>query len=158
MTPLMAWTMGFLCQAVGLAPILQVAGYLPSEPTASRWAMISAGTVFMAGGLAVIATYGLRPGRSWRLPSAFRYVLLLAITGLMTALAAWVAFGSGPRPFILNVPFLPSRAGSILGRAAFVLSTILMAAIFLVFAIAGAIRLRADRLARKESPRPTRAW
>ena len=46
MSPGMAWTMGFVCLAVGLTPVLQVVGFFPIAPDSSRWLMLGVGALF----------------------------------------------------------------------------------------------------------------
>ena len=139
MSPGMAWAMGAVCLAVGLTPILQVAGVFPIAPDSSRWPMLGAGALFISGGAAVVVGYGFprRPGTSRAFASA-QYVLALIITCLMTALFGWVAFAPGERRFSTNIPFLPPRAVALLGRLAFGVSTILLLGILALFAIVGA--------------------
>jgi len=143
MSPGMTWTLGFVCLAVGLTPILQVAGVFPIAPDASRWLMLAVGALFIAGGAAVVVGYGFprRAGTARALAFA-RYVLALIITGLMTALTGWVAFAPGERQFAVNIPFLPPRAVELLGRFAFGVSTIVLLGSLALFAILGARGLR----------------
>lgn len=131
--------MGFVCLAVGLTPILQVAGFFPIAPDSSRWLMVGVGALFIAGGAALVAGYGFRrgPGTSRALACA-QYVLALIITGLMTAVAGWVAFAPGERRFMTNIPFLPPRVAELLGRLAFGVSTVLLLGVLALFAIVGA--------------------
>src|SRR5262249_18168931 len=139
MSPGMAWTMGFVCLAVGLTPVLQVVGFFPIAPDSSRWLMLGVGALFIAGGAAVVGGYGLPrgPGGSRALARG-QYVLALILACLMTAVAGWVAFAPGERRFMTNIPFLPPRAVEVLGRLAFGVSTVLLLGILALFAILGA--------------------
>ena len=139
MSPGMAWALGFVCLAVGLTPILQVAGFFPIAPNSSRWVMVVAGTLFIAGGAAVVVGYGFPRGAGARHALAVaQYFLALIITALMAAVAGWVAFAPGERRFTINVPFLPPRAVELLGRLAFGVSTVLLLGTLALFAIVGA--------------------
>ena len=130
--------MGFVCLAVGLTPILQVAGFFPIAPDSSPWLMLGVGALFIAGGAAVVVGYGFPRGSHTPRALAFaQYVLALIITGLMTAGAGWVAFAPGERRFAVNTPFLPPRAVELLGRLAFGTSTVLLLAFLALFAIVG---------------------
>jgi hypothetical protein len=138
----MAWAVGFVCLAVGLTPILQVAGFFPIAPDSSHWVMVGVGTLFIAGGAAVVVGYGFSRGAdASRALAVAQYVLALIITALMTAVAGWVAFAPGERRFTTNVPFLPPGAVELLGRLAFGVSTVLLLGILALFAILGARRL-----------------
>jgi hypothetical protein len=151
MSPGMAWALGFVCLAVGLTPILQVAGFFPIPPGSSRWVMVGVGTLFIAGGAAVVTGYGFPRGEG--APRALimaQYVLALIITALMTAVAGWVAFAPGERRFTINVPFLPPGAVELLGRLAFGISTVLLLGIVALFAILGARGLTSRRDSRTD--------
>ena len=139
MSPGMAWALGFVCLIVGLTPILQVAGFFPIAPDSSRWVMVGVGTLFIAGGAAVVVGYGFPRGAGARhVLAVAQYILALIITALMTAVAAWVAFAPGERRFTMNVPFLPPGAVELLGRLAFGFSSFLLLGILALFAILGA--------------------
>jgi len=141
----MAWALGFVCLAVGLTPILQVTGFFPKAPDGSGWVMVAVGTLFIAGGAALVVGYGLPRGAGARRAfAATQYVLALIITALMTAVAGWVAFAPGERRFVINVPFLPSAAVELVGRAAFGFSTVLLLGIFALFATVGVRSLTSD--------------
>jgi hypothetical protein len=142
MSPGMAWVLGLVCLAVGLTPILQVAGVFPIAPDSSSWTMVCVGVLFLAGGLAVIAGYGVpaRGGSQWL--RIVQYLLSLVITGTFAATTAGVAFGPGERRFGVNLPFLPQETVAVLGRAAFGLAALLLTAMFALFLIGGAVILR----------------
>jgi hypothetical protein len=137
----MAWALAIVFGVVGAVPLLQEAGWLPSSVNAEdpRWVLVCVGSVFIAGGLAIANQYGFQR-RTYGL-ALLQYVLSLVITGAMTALAAWIAFGSGERRFRTNLPFLSPQVSSALGRLAFGLGTLLMIGVFVVFAVAGARQL-----------------
>lgn len=145
LTPRAAWFWGFVCLIAGLIPILQIAGYVPIPPNAPFGIFIAVGLVFLGGGVAVILQYGLpATGTSW-LAQTVQYVLSLVVTGAMTAIAAWIAFAPGERRFTFNLPFVPPQVGAILGRLLFGVGTVLMVGVFLLFAIAGARRIRTGK-------------
>jgi hypothetical protein len=140
----MAWAMGFVCLVVGLTPILQVGGVLPIAPGSSRWLMVGVGALFIAGGVSVVARYGLPPrDRDSYWLAWLQYGLALIITALMTATAAWIAFAPGERRFGINVPFLPRAAVEVAGRVMFGAATVILFAVVVIFAILGARGLRA---------------
>src|SRR5262249_45052415 len=113
--------------------------FFPITPDGSRWLMLGVGALFIAGGAAVVVSYGFPhcAGAPHALAVA-QYVLALIITALMTAVAGWVAFAPGERRFTINVPFLPLEAVELLGRLAFGVSTVLLLGILALFAILGA--------------------
>ena len=136
--------MGFVCLAVGLTPILQVAGVLPIAPDSSGWMMVGVGGLFIAGGASLVAGYGLpRTDRPRPLLAWLQYALALIVTGLMAATTGWVAFAPGERRFGTNVPFLPGAVVEVAGRLAFGAVTVLLVAVLVLFAIVGALGLRA---------------
>ena len=141
MTPGAAWFWGLLCVAVGSVPILQLAGYLPAPPDPPFFVFGCVGLVFGGGGVAVILQYGLANSAASRLAQILQYALSLVVTGAMTSIVGWIAFGPGERRFTFNLPFIPQQVGSILGRALFGVATAMMAGVFLLFAVVGASRL-----------------
>jgi hypothetical protein len=139
MSPGMAWALGFVCLVVGLTPILQVAGFFPIAPDSSRWVMVGVGTLFIAGGAAVVVGYGFPRGAGApHVLAVAQYILALIITALMTSVAAWVAFAPGERHFTINVPLLPPAAVELIGRLAFGFSSFLLLGILALFAFLGA--------------------
>src|SRR5690242_14903115 len=140
-SPGMAWAIGALFGVVGTVPFLQEGGWLPVPMGAegSRWLLVCAGALFLAGWLAIVMQYGLQ--RRTYARAVLQYFLFLVITGSMTALAGWVAFGSGERRFRTNVPFLSRQAATTLGRVGFGFATLLMFGMFVLFAVLGGHQL-----------------
>jgi hypothetical protein len=144
MSPGMAWAMALVCLAVGLTPILQVAGFLPIAHDSSRWLMVGVGGLFIAGGASLVAGYGMPRGdRPSRLLAWIQYALALIVTALMATSTAWVAFAPGERRFGTNVPFLSGAVIEFAGRVAFGAATVILCAVLVMFAILGARGLRA---------------
>jgi len=137
---------GLVCVAAGTTPALQAAGLLAAAPDTSRWAMVSAGLIFLTGGAAIIVDYALAPaaasGGTSRVVPVIQYVLSLVVTAAVTVVAAWIAVGPGERGFAVAVPFLPGAASELIGRAAFIVTAMLTFCVFLLFAVAGAVELR----------------
>jgi len=151
-----AVVMGLLFAACGLPPFLAAMGILPVNPHANAptWVAFAIGLLFVIAGLSIILAYavggGLEPDGELPATTPFAvraiYLMLsLAIVGLMTAIFGWVAFGSGPRQFTSTValPFVAhSGAGNeTSGRLAFGAATLVLAAMFIAFAVVGITRL-----------------
>jgi hypothetical protein len=68
--------------------------------------------------------------------------LALTITVCLASIGLWVAFGSGPRHFTSNLPFLGDRVGELIGRAAFGFGALLICLVLIAIAISGVLRLR----------------
>lgn len=145
----LAVTFGLLCVALGVTPVLQAAGLIAAASNSSPWTTISAGLIFLAGGAVIIVDYALAPsevgGRS-RIVPVLQYLLSLVVTGAVAIVAAWIALGPGERGFAVAVPLLPAAASEVVGRAVFVVASMLTFCIFLLFAVAGALDLRGRRL------------
>src|SRR5581483_879666 len=145
LTPRQAWFCGLATIVLGVVPIVHVTRWGTKPPDAPAWVVDCAGLAFVAAGMAIIAGYAMPDRRregavtgSARLqPSVFQYLLSLVITGAMTIIAGWIAFGPGERRFSTNIPFLPPAAGAIVGRVGFGIAAILMVGMFALFAIAG---------------------
>jgi hypothetical protein len=168
LSPRAAIIVGVLCGACGIVPILGGLGLIPIQLTEGTpaWLAVCAGLAFVMAGAAVMVGYALAGGTGpdGDLPPGtpfivrlVQYVLGLGITGLMTAMAAWVAFGSGPRHFsgTLVTPFISRRwsDGELSGRIAFGIGAVLMLAFLVAMGIVGARRLLG---ARASAPGPTR--
>ena len=164
LTPLGAVAMSAVFIASGVFPILVAAGVIPrGGADAPVWVIGAAGATFVSAGLALVVGYGiaggvgpdndLLPGG----PTGVRVAnLILGLTtvGLMTVIAGWIAFGPGPRHFTttLIVAFLPvsRRWGSDewTGRVAFGTGSVLMAVMFVAYAVAGVRRIAQSRRGR----------
>jgi hypothetical protein len=128
---------------------------------APRSLVVLIGVMFVFGGAATILGFAIAGGAAADgqlppgTPLAVRLIQLalgLGITGIMAALAGWIAFGPGKREFGLTVllPFITlSDAGNeIMGRAAFAVWAGAATLLFVVFAVRGArhiARAVADR-------------
>jgi hypothetical protein len=156
LTPRGALLVGLLFGACGVAAILSAFGLTPLRPTPGTpvWVAVSAGVLFVLGGAAVINGYAIAGGAGAdgdlpvNAPFAVRllqYLLGLAIVGVMTIVSAWIAFGPGPRQFSTTIalPFFAERSvgGSLSGRIAFGMGTVLLFAMFVAFGWSGARRL-----------------
>lgn len=160
--------------ALAMAGLGVVWGALHADDSAlgaPRGLVVLVGVAFILGGAATIVGYGLAGGATadGQLPPgpplAVRLIQLtlgLGITGIMAALAGWLAFGPGERRFgvTVSLPFIAiGDAGSeIVGRIAFGVWAGAAALLFVVFAVAGArhiARAAADRAAAATRERPT---
>lgn len=126
--------MGVLSMAVGVIPMLAMAGILPrgdapADPTLA-WMGWLIGAVFMGAGLIVIMRGVLNASdRSDDLPAGAPPLARLANDALgiaivcgMAAMFSWVAFGPGPRHFSIGIAGLftnTSGSGDTIGRVAF---------------------------------------
>ena len=156
LSPRAAIIVGVLCTACGIVPILGGLGLIPIQLTEGTpaWVAVCAGLAFVLAGAALIVGYAvagsvgpdgdLPPGTPFGV-RLVQYVLGLGISGLLTAIAGWVAFGSGPRRFsgTLVLPFVFRRwsDGELNGRIAFGIGAVLMLAFFVVMGIVGARRI-----------------
>ena len=139
---------GLLTVALGLVPVLVMAGILPrsqSADPAPSWIGLLVGLAFICAGLLVVmrelAGIGndsravMTQNLPWPLHAACD-LLVGVIIFSMAAIFTWVAFGPGPRHFSVSAGILfwtrTSGGGDALGRAAFGFGALL----FWVFAIA----------------------
>ena len=137
---------GAACAAGGLYFVLVGCGLAPSpgKINGPLWLAICVGLVFLAGGVMVLVRGWLGVPDSQDLPEdAPRALIALqwlatvgAVVGLATA-ATWVAFGDGPRQFVLPILVWGSWAEGI-GRAGFALGALLAWLIAVLMARAGA--------------------
>src|SRR5690349_12887865 len=140
LTPRQAWFWGLAMIAGGIIPIVHVTRWGTKPPDAPAWVVDCAGLAFVAAGMAIVAGYAMPDRRGARAVRVLQYLSSLVITGAMTIIAAWIAFGPGDRRFTTNIPFLPPAAGAIVGRVGFGIAAVLMVGMFALFAIAGAGR------------------
>ncbi|HEV3215329.1 MAG TPA: hypothetical protein VGZ27_06380 [Vicinamibacterales bacterium] len=170
LSPRSAILFGLAFMAAGVVPILAALGMLPVPLTRGTpaWIGVCAGLVFVLGGAAIINGYAiaggagpdgdLPPGTPFGVRLA-QYLLGLGICGLFTAIAGWIAFGKGERHFstTVNLPFLTRHGvgNEWMGRAAFGLGAILVAAFTVFLAVVSVRRLRRARSTRSEPVRPS---
>ena len=157
MTPRGAVIVGLLCVACGVVPILGGLGVISIKPTAGTpgWIAVCVGVLFVLFGAAVINGYAVAGGAApdGNLPAGTRfgvlltsYLLGLGITGLMTTIFGWIAFGPGERHFSssFSLPFVSKQWGSsdASGRILFGIVAAVSFAIFVRGAFVGARQLR----------------
>ena len=173
LTPGGAWFVGALFVACGIPLVLVGVGVItppPSPDNAPVWLALCAGIAFAAAGICIIVDYGvagvtLQPDGDFSdgTPMWIRVANLLLgaiIVGSMTAMFAWVSFGSGPRHFSTTIyfPFMPAplreRSGEMSGRIMFGFGTMLLAFMFVACTTVGVKRLlrssRSDRSIRPD--------
>jgi len=159
LSPRGAIALGLLVIAMGSLFIMLALGVIhPQGATADQtppWIGVAAGLIFVFGGVALILGYAiaggvspdgdLLPGTPWGIRLT-QFLLALAITGAMAAIASWVAFGPGPRAFSMTGSFAGAApASQWLGRAAFGFGAVLLYLFIAVFAVVGIRRLRSRR-------------
>ena len=137
---------GAVCAAGGIYFVLVGLGLAPppSKLNGPLWLSICVGLVFLAGGAMVLVRGWLAVPDSQDLPDdapraliALQWIATVgAVVGLATA-ATWIAFGDGPRHFVLPVLAWGSWAEGI-GRAGFGLGALMAWLIALAIARAGA--------------------
>ncbi len=137
---------GTVCAAGGVYFVLVGCGLAPppSKLNGPQWLATCIGLVFLAGGVMVLVRGWLGVADSQDLPDdapraliALQWIATVgAVVGLATA-ATWVAFGDGPRHFVLPVIAWGSWAEGI-GRAGFALGALLAWLIAVLMARAGA--------------------
>ena len=155
--PRAAVALGLVFAVVGLIVIAAAFRITPTGAAGEtpRWVGAAAGLVFVLLGATVIIGFAvaggaaadgdLPPGTPFGVRLA-QYGLGLAIVALLTAIFSWIAFGPGPRQFIMTgLPALGPRAAETVGRAVFGLGAGLMAVFFVVLAIVSVGRLRRSK-------------
>jgi hypothetical protein len=142
-------TIGAACTAGGIYFVLVGFGLTPppSRINGPLWLAICIGLVFLAGGVSVLVRGWLAVPDAQDLPDdapraliAAQWIAVVACCAGLAAAATWVAFGDGPRHFVLPLPVFGSL-GEILGRVAFGFSALLTWLVTLAFARAGAKRV-----------------
>ena len=152
---------GIALMLVGLGIVWAVLHAPDADLGAPRGLLVLVGVMFVLGGAATIVGFVAAGGATADgqfppgTPLAVRLIQLslgLGITGIMAALAGWIAFGLGERRFglAISLPFITiSDAGDeITGRIAFGVWAGLAALLFVVFAVRGArhiVRATGDR-------------
>jgi hypothetical protein len=144
---------GAACAAGGIYFVLVGFGLAPppSRINGPQWLATCVGLVFVAGGVMVLVRGWLKVPDDQDLPADAPRALValqwIAVTTCCAGLAAagtWVAFGDGPRHFVLPIP-LGGTLGEIVGRAAFGLGAVIAWLITLAFARAGAKKVFAKK-------------
>ena len=140
---------GAACAGAGIYFVLVGCGFAPppSKINGPQWLSTCVGLVFVAGGVSVLVRGWLGVPDDQDLPAdapralvALQWIAVVtACAGLATA-GTWVAFGEGPRQFVLPIP-LGGSLGEIIGRAAFGLGALIAWLITLAFARMGAKKL-----------------
>jgi hypothetical protein len=155
-SPKAAVVFGLVFAVAGFLVIGMALRIIPADSTGDpRWIGVAAGLAFVLAGAAIIVGFAVAGGAApdGDLPPGTpfgvrltQYLLGLGIVGLLTAIAAWVAFGPGPRQFnVTGLPFLGPKAGEAMGRAAFGIGAVLSAAFFVLLAVVSLRRLRRPR-------------
>lgn len=152
-TPRSAIVIGIIAMLCGAYPLLVGLGvvHVHPAPGARAWVAVAIGGMFILAGLAIINGYAVagaaKPDGSLPDGAPFfvrvtQYVLGLAIVGLMFAVFAWVAFGSGERHFSssISVPFWSSsgRSSDRSGRIAFGIAAGLIGLFLVLSTVSGA--------------------
>jgi len=140
---------GAVCAGGGVYFMLAGFGLVPppSKINGPQWLGACIGLVLLAGGVSVLVRGWLNVPDTQDLPQDAPRVLVAlqwlavvaACAGLATA-GTWVAFGDGPRQFVLPIP-LGHSLGETIGRAAFGFGALLAWLITLAFAHAGAKKI-----------------
>ena len=127
----------FVLVGLGLAPP-------PSKINGPLWLSICIGLVFLAGGVMVLVRGWLKVPDDEELPAdapraliALQWLAAVAACAGLAAAGTWVAFGDGPRHFVLPIP-LGGSLGEIIGRAAFGIGALLAWLMTALFARMGA--------------------
>ena len=129
----------------------------PTAPGVQPWVGVAAGSMFILAGLAVIDGYALAgaPQANGDLSAdapfvakVTQYLLGTAIVGLMFAVFAWVAFGSGERHFSssFSIPgwSATGQSSERSGRIVFGIAAVCIGLFFIFGAVSGAKRLWRD--------------
>lgn len=132
--------LGLVCFAIGTLPLLTVLGILPHRQDVSGsipWTSWLLGLVFWCTGLLVImrgftgranGARGELPANAPRMLLGAYALLSIAIVFSLAVVFTWVAFGPGPRHFVVSFGGLwtvTSGVGDAIGRGAFGLVSVL---------------------------------
>jgi hypothetical protein len=154
LSPKAAVALGLFVAVMGLLVIGMAVHLVPTDTRSDdpEWLGVAAGLAFILAGAAVIVGFAVAGGAApdGDLPPGTpfgvrltQYLLGLGIVALLTAIAAWIAFGPGTRQFGgTGLPFLGPAAQEKVGRAAFGVGAVLSALVFALLAIVNARRLR----------------
>jgi drug/metabolite transporter (DMT)-like permease len=159
--------MGLLFIVVGSVPIVIGSGLVSGTSIAGTpaWVVLSAGAIFVLGGLAVIVGFavagGAGPDGDLPVETPFvvrlaQYLLGFGIVGLLTAIFAWIAFGPGERHFSSTLwsafGARSAAASEREGRVVFGAATVGCAIFWAVGTVVNIRRLLKAR--RQETPEP----
>lgn len=137
---------GAVCAGGGVYFLLAGFGLVPppGKINGPQWLGACIGLVFIAGGVMALVRGWLNVTDSQDLPPdapralvALQWLAAVAACAGLASAGTWVAFGDGPRHFVLPIP-LGNSLGEIIGRAAFAFGALLAWLITLAFAHAGA--------------------
>ena len=154
LSPRAAVTWGLFVALIGGLVIAMALHIIPVDASgdAPQWVGVLAGLAFVLAGAAIIVGFAVAGGAAPDgdlppgTPFAVRltqYLLGLGIVGLLTVIAAWVAFGPGHREFgITGLPLVRARSGETMGRVVFGIGAVLSAIVFIALGVASARRLR----------------
>lgn len=147
------WTtigLGALTAAIGLYYCVAGLGFFASLQKANGpgWIGLVVGLVFLAGGLAVILRGVVRaddksdelPASAPKWVAAVYWMLGMLVAAGLAGTGTWVAFGSGPRHFMMMGP-IASSIGETVGRTAFGIGAIISWLIVAAMARAGAKKI-----------------
>lgn len=153
LTPRGAIVFGLISILAGAYPLLVGLGVVHVRPTPGTqpWVGVAIGGMFVLAGLAIINGYavagasptdGNLPDSAPLFTRVVQYVLGLSIVGLMFAVFAWVAFGSGERHFSssISIPGLTlfSVSSERAGRIAFGIAAGFIGLFFVLGLVIGA--------------------
>jgi hypothetical protein len=158
LSPRAAVAVGTAVSGMGVLIVLLAVGIIPGAEAsleAPRWVVATAGLAFVLAGAAVIVGYAvagaaapdgdLPPGT----PRWVRVTQSLLGLGIIVSLAAvgtWVAFGPGPRPFSVTLPFVGRGPGDeTVGRVAFGIGAVLMWIFLVVFVVVSVQRIHRNK-------------
>jgi hypothetical protein len=140
---------GAICAACGIYFVLVGLDLTPppSKINGPLWLSICVGLVFLAGGTMVAVRGWLAVPDSQDLPAdtpraliALQWIAAVATCASLAAAGTWIAFGAGPRHFVLPLPVYGSL-GEAIGRAAFGIGAVLAWLIVLAMARVGAKKI-----------------
>ena len=140
---------GAACAALGLYFVLVGFGgaRAPSKINGPQWLATCVGLVFVAGGVLVLVRGWLNVPDAHELPAdapraliALQWIAVVACCAGLASAGTWVAFGDGPRHFVMPLPIGGSLA-EYLGRAAFGIGAFMSWVVTAAFASLGAKKI-----------------
>ena len=116
----------------------------PSKLHGPNWMAVAAGLVFFAPGLSLLVRAWLRvPDNQPNLPDdaplfavAIQWLTAVTVTAALASIGTWIAFGPGPRQFVMSLPVWGSVA-EIIGRTMFGFGAVITWLMVAAFAYAG---------------------
>lgn len=145
---------GAVCAAGGVYFLLAGADVTapPGSINGPQWLAACVGLIFLAGGVMVLVRGWLNvpdsaedlPADAPRVLVALQWLAAVAACAALASAASWVAFGAGPRHFLLPIPIWGAWAETI-GRAAFAIGAVIAWLITAAYAGAGARALFARK-------------